>query len=79
MVTKQSKRIPDRPKFTPSSTTKMIVCFEPGTSDEDKAHDLAELEKYMEFRKARAAQKAHLTTKGDVRDINVPNKGGHRE
>lgn len=44
------------PKIKPLPTTQntMIVCWDKNATEEDKAHDLKELEKYMEFRKKRA-------------------------
>jgi hypothetical protein len=40
-------KVPDSPVFKPTSTNKAIYCFPPGTSEADKQHDIAEVNKFI--------------------------------
>lgn len=51
-------KVPDSPKPPKQSETKAIYCFPPGTSEADKQHDIAEIDKFIEYVKAQRAKKS---------------------
>lgn len=52
-------KIPEAPKFKPSvPSSKMFVCWEPGTTEAEKEQGMKEIEAYMAYRAARAKKRA---------------------
>jgi hypothetical protein len=47
-------KVPESPKFKPSATDTTIYCFPPGTSEADKQHDIAEVNKFIEHIKSKS-------------------------
>jgi hypothetical protein len=46
-------KVPEIPQFKPTKTDTAIYCFPPGTSEADKQHDIAEINKFIEYVKAK--------------------------
>jgi hypothetical protein len=46
-------KVPEVPQFKPTKTDTTIYCFPPGTSEADKQHDIAEVNKFIEHIKAK--------------------------
>jgi hypothetical protein len=52
--------VPEYPKPKPQPS-KAIYCFKPGASAADKAHDIAEVEKFIAYIKAKKRGKKNET------------------
>lgn len=50
-------KVPETPKFEPTTKDKAIHCFPPGTSEAEKQHDIAGIEKFVEYVKSKRKKK----------------------